>query len=98
MDKEQKTEQILNSLDGMSRAEASPFLFTRIQEKLKQTREVYPGVKVSLRTVFLSLSGLALLLFLNLYSFKNTGSETTENNMQELAGEYGLSNENGFYY
>lgn len=98
MEKELKTERILNSLNGMQRAEASPFLFTRIQEKLQQKMEVYPGVKVSLRTVFLSLSGLALLLFLNLYSAKNFKSDTTDKSTQEVADDYGLGNQNGFYY
>lgn len=98
MEKEQKTDQILSSLEGMNRAEASPFLFTRIMQKLEQKTEVYPGVKVSLRTVYLSLSGLAVLLFLNFYSVTKTNTETTGNSLQETADDYGLNSENGFYY
>ena len=98
MEMNQKTEKILSSLEGMSRAEASPFLFTRIMQKLEQKTEVYSGIKVSLRTVYFSLSGLALLLFLNFYSITKTNTETSGNNLQDVADSYGLNNENGFYY
>jgi hypothetical protein len=37
-DIEQRIEDTLNSLDGMSRAEANPFIYTRIQARLKRTK------------------------------------------------------------
>jgi len=37
-DIEQRIEDTLNSLDGMSRAEANPFIYTRIQARLKRAR------------------------------------------------------------
>jgi len=35
---EKRVEETLNSLDGMRRAEANPFLYTRIQARLQQSR------------------------------------------------------------
>ena len=37
-DIEKRVEETLNSLDGMRRAEANPFLYTRIQARLQQSR------------------------------------------------------------
>ena len=37
-DIEQRIDDTLNSLDGMSRAEANPFIYTRIQARLKHAR------------------------------------------------------------
>ena len=37
-DLEKRIEDSLNSLDGMSRAEANPFIYTRIQARLKRAR------------------------------------------------------------
>lgn len=43
-DIERRIEETLNSLDGMHRAEANPFIYTRIQAKLAARKSVFDKV------------------------------------------------------
>jgi len=61
-EKEQWINKVLGSLDGIQRAEASPFLFAKIRNRL--TAEPAP-IYVPLRTVWLIAASFAMLLLLN---------------------------------
>jgi len=92
----EELEQILNSLNGINRAEMPPFFYTRLQAQLdKKSRDA--GYFWSLLTKpAVSLGTLFLLLILNIAvirTYLHTASsapvqETT--GLQTFADEYGL--------
>ena len=61
-EKEKWINRVLNSLDGMQRAEPSPFLYAKIQHRLADKNS---PVYIPNRTVWLTLASFALLLLLN---------------------------------
>lgn len=92
----EELEQILNSLNGISRAEMPPFFYTRLQVQLdKKTKNA--GVFWSLLSrPAVSLGTLSLLLVLNVAAIRSylhtqpsaPVQETT--GLQTFADEYGL--------
>lgn len=78
-DKEQWKDEVLNSLEGMQKAELSPFLFTRIQETIAQNH-------VKEETFFLSVKAMvtmvSLLLFVNIGVVIYTYQVTPQINME----------------
>jgi hypothetical protein len=59
------TDAALQSLDGMQRAEAPPFLHTRIEAALRSEAEPARGVMAWLLKPAVVLAGLALIVGLN---------------------------------
>lgn len=76
MEKEKWKDDVLNSLQGLQRAEPNAFLFTRIEAKLEQT------TGLSKLQVRLAGAAMVLLLALNLWvvsSKENTASQSNAN-------------------
>lgn len=76
MEKEKWKDDVLNSLQGLQRAEPNAFLFTRIEAKLEQT--------TGLSKLQVRLAGVAMVLLLavNLWvvsSKENTASQSNAN-------------------
>lgn len=89
------SEEVINSLDGIQRAEPSPFLFTRIQAKLlnKENNPAYTAfIFISRPAVVMSM--VMLILLMNGYLMFNRNA--TQNNQEEIgqtiAAEYGRQN------
>lgn len=93
------TEDILNSLEGIRRAEPSPFLFTRVQARL--TREesrpeitifrfvTRPAFAISFALVFLLINGY-------LVNSKMQEEQSMEDIGQPIAAEYVQHNMNPY--
>jgi hypothetical protein len=84
----QRTEEILNSLDGMSRAEASPFLESRIRNRLRTPEPVsYPRWAWQLAVV------MAVFVLLNVFTLTRLRTPETpaRSGTQAVAGEYSIS-------
>ena len=100
--KDEEIDEILNSLDGINKAEAPPFFYTRLQSKM-QSRPATS--KMALMLSFLgqpafALASLSLFVLLNVYAITSTVSTkkqvaTTQTNaapsLQTFADEYDLS-------
>jgi hypothetical protein len=72
MQKEQWINEIMNSLDGLQKAEGNPFLKTRILSKINQP---HPSKQILVRPVF-ALAGLtALVMLLNIYLWSRDTAE-----------------------
>lgn len=90
-----KMEETLNSLSGMTRAEANPFLYDNVMHRMRE-----PGKQKSrpLFSLKWHLAGLFLLLALNTYTFfsykTSSGSEAP---IQTFATEYFGKNDNYNY-
>lgn len=95
-------EDILDSLNGISRAESPPFFYTRLQARLqrqKQSSMMGQIIRFLTQPVF-ALSTLSLFVLLNMYAITSmvkikkqsvAGQSNTEASIQSFAQEYDLS-------
>ncbi len=65
MDNEKRISNILNSLEGMQKAEPSPNLYAKIQTRLNSLSVN----TISIKWTYASLSALTILLLINLFLF-----------------------------
>ena len=93
---QQEIEQTLQCLDGVKRAEANPFLFTRIKARMNKKANVWertfsfiskPAIAVTIVVLVMAVNGWAL--------WDNSGSAASETvaadtNVSELANEYNV--------
>lgn len=93
---QQEIEQTLQCLDGVKRAEANPFLFTRIKARMNRRVNGWerifsfiskPAIAVAIVVLVMAVNGWAL--------WNNSGSGTNEiitadTNVSELANEYNV--------
>lgn len=105
---ENEAEKTLQSLDGISRAEANPFLFTKISARLDEPEK--SGFKFNFK---LALGVVIACIFINLAAFifiprdiytgtdtsTNTSvkTETREDRIKSFASEYSSINNIYFY-
>ena len=93
-DIEKRIEETLNSLDGMSRAEANPFLFTRIQARLQKSRNGLERVmSITGRPAFAFLVLVVVLATNLMVMLKGTAESTAvkqEQTQFAVADEYNL--------
>jgi hypothetical protein len=96
---EKLVDDTLGSLEGLQRAEANPFLYTRIAQKMKNRQEppayqrkLLPALAVAL-VLFISLN-VASYFRMNTAdagsAYKSSGSD-----IENFANEYNLSEETG---
>ena len=92
---QQEIEQTLQCLDGVKRAEANPFLFTRIKARIDRKANLWertfsfiskPAIAIAIVMVVMAVNGWAL--------WDNSGSGASEtitaDNVSELASEYNV--------
>jgi hypothetical protein len=96
---ENMIEDTLNSLDGVQRAAANPYLYTRIEQRLKNRYE-----PASYQRKLMPVLAVALVLFIGLnavsyFKMNNSNSTSGSNNsgrgIENFANEYNLSEETG---
>ena len=95
--KNQKIEEVMNSLDGIQKAEPNPFLYSKILNKISEKANEYTPMKI----VWLAAASFALLLLLNWQALRSnhTGSKTNDKStVEELANQYQLLNTNPINY
>lgn len=94
----------LNSLDGMSRAEASPFLYGRIMERMKQ--QLPAPVYYTGKAIIQFAMAMLLVASLNVISVRSLKKQhkphqpmNEEMELQRMAQEYfGFENTNNYMY
>lgn len=92
----EELEQILNSLNGISRAEMPPFFYTRLQAQLDKKNEGAGYFWSLLTKPAVSFGTLSLLLILNIAVIRSYLHTTPSAPVQETTGlqtfadEYGL--------
>ena len=90
-------DDILNSIDGISRAELSPFFYTRVQANLSKRSETEGRFWSVITRPAVSLVTFSLLLILNIAAishFIKTSKQTdtqTSTGIQGFAQEYSLT-------
>jgi len=93
MNKEKWINEVMNSLDDVKSAEATPFLYNKILNKIGSGALEYTPIKL----VWLAAASFALLAVLNFQAMKKTGS-TNRTEIQEIANVYNLVNTNSINY
>ena len=86
------TEEIINSLDGIQRAEPAPFFYTRVHAKLleNQRSPVLSVFRIITRPAFV-MAVVMLIVFINGYIMYNRSStqQNQDEMSQTIAAEYG---------
>ncbi len=96
---EERIESTLNSVDGIQRAEASPFLYTRIEAAMYARQSTWGRFSSQLAKPSFALATALLVLILNFWAF-NSSSTNYETSAgvnssdveQMMANEYSLTN------
>ncbi len=96
MNKEKWINEIMNSLDNVKSAEANPFLYNKILNKIGSGALEYTPIKL----VWLAAASFALLVVLNFSIIKKSDSaqSNSKNEVETLANSYQLINENSINY
>ena len=97
---EQQVDEAMDSLDGMSRAKANPFLFTRVEARLRQGgRSVWDTVTSYISRPAVALAMLCMVIFSNaVVMYWQSGPEDINSTDQPIAlsEEYNM-NVSAFY-
>jgi hypothetical protein len=97
-EKEKWINEVLGSSKEIKRAEASPFLFTRIKEKLNEAAEPAGKVIPVRQAIIIAVSCLVLLIFnLDLMFNSSSSASSSEQEMYRVAKSYNLLPENNLY-
>lgn len=102
-EKDNRTENILNSLDGIKRMNAPDFFYTRL--KAKMTSRQYGGQKIKVLRPVYAIALLILIIVFNVISFfretvnhEQTANVNTESeNTQTIASAYHLDDNSSSY-
>lgn len=95
---EDRIQTALNSIEGIQRAEASPFLYTRVEAALYSKQSTWGRFSNQMAKPSFALATVLLVLILNFWAFNSSSShsETTTGNStdveQMMANEYTLTN------
>ncbi|MEO6316925.1 MAG: hypothetical protein ABIU63_11685 [Chitinophagaceae bacterium] len=103
MEKRNEIDQLLNSLDGMHRASAGDFFFTRLQARLaREELNGWARVTAFITKPRVALVTLGLILLLNvaalLYQQKSSMFSTAEQVEQATADDYNTTLAANSYY
>jgi hypothetical protein len=102
-------EELLNSLDGCQRATVSPYFYTRLKAKMQslQDREmpmtksswiVRPAYAFSLIIIVLLINAVVIFRGNGDTQSSNQGSYSEIDNLQSMASEYSLADNNNLYF
>lgn len=90
-----EVDKTLNSLDGIQRAMANPYLFTRIKAKLERDeKSIWSKALTFLSRPSVALPAILLATFINIaifFEFRSERKQTTQEAEQVFASEYNLS-------
>jgi len=97
-DKRQISEEVdktLDSLDGIQRASANPFLFTRIQARLqREEKNFWSQAFAFISRPTVAFAGIAVAIIINavvLFESRSEPVKNTQDEEQVFASEYNLS-------
>jgi hypothetical protein len=92
---QQEVDKTLDSFEGIQRASANPFLFTRIRATLqKEEKNVWSQVFAFISRPAIAFAGIAIAIVINAVVFFESRSQPLQNTQDEeqvFASEYNLS-------
>lgn len=72
---EDKINEILNSLNGIQRAEARPYMYTRVMARMEEERSIWSHISSFIAKPVIAFSCLAAVIGTNLYFVLNKDNE-----------------------
>ena len=83
-----KVDEVFNSLNGLQRAEASLFLYSKIRNRLDVAKQVVP-LQLAWRLVTI----MVIVIVMNLFTIRYFGSKEKNNDtgIELVANEYSIS-------
>ena len=94
-----KIEEVLNSLDGINRAEANPFLYTRIKARLNSRRSsIWDKLSSLISRPVIALAGVFLILVLNLFAIYSHSITINNNEITDVTSSDEYSVVSNTYY
>ena len=97
-EKEKWIDEVLGSSKEITRAEASPFLFTRIKGKLNNATEPVRKIIPVRQAIIIAVTFLILLIFnLDLMFNSSSSASSSEQEIYRVAKSYNLLPENDLY-
>jgi hypothetical protein len=97
-EKEKWIDEVLGSSKDIKRAEASPFLFTRIKAKVSETSAPVRKIIPVRQAIVIAVSFLILLIFnLDIMFNSSSSASLSEQEMYRVAKSYHLLPENDIY-
>jgi len=92
---QEEVEKTLNSLDGMQRAAANPYLFTRIKARVeKDERSFWSNALTFISRPSVAVPAIVLTILINtaiFFEFKSERVQAPQDVEQAFASEYNLS-------
>jgi hypothetical protein len=89
---EKLVEETLESLDGISRARANPFLFTRVEVRLKQGKSGWEQLTAYVSRPAIALAVLCMVIFSNaVVMYWQSAKEEVPEQQLALTEEYNLT-------
>lgn len=86
-DLQKRIDETLNALDGMQRAEASPFLYSKIRNRLQGVNEFVPQ-----SLAWRMIAALVIVALVNLFTLRHFNAEKrSSNGAESIASEYNIS-------
>lgn len=91
MDNEKRISNIMKSLDGMQKATPSPYLYSKIQNRLQDS-----SIKnAPIQWAFASISALTLLLLINisLFNYSNKTKQESEDTTEFISSQQEMNSD-----
>lgn len=82
--REKWVNETIESISGIKRAEASPFLYAKVLHRLKQGQS---PAYISARKAFAGIAAIAAVVFLNIFILFGTSGSTVETENIQDSGE-----------
>ena len=100
MEKKKNVDEVLNSLDGYSRAKVPDFFYTRLKAKMEKTASPAATRSWVLKPAFAMIAVVAVLILnaiILLQNNKTSAPATDTDTFQSIAAEYRLNDNNNLF-
>ena len=85
-DLRQRVEETINSLDGLQGAEASPFLYSKIRNRLQTATEWAPQ-----SLAWRMIAALVIVALVNVFTLRHFNAEKQNSGAELVASEYNIA-------
>jgi hypothetical protein len=94
MNEEKWINEVMSSLDDVKSAEANPFLYHKVLNKISLVKMEYTPVKL----IWLAAASFILLILLNFQVIRTLSSKNKKTEIREIASQYNLITTNSINY
>jgi len=101
---QKKVDDALNSIEGIQRAAATPFFFTRLQARLQEKETIWEKISLLINRPAVAFATIAFVLVLNAFAFLKQQSQAdpvqsisnAELNEQDINSAYDFASKTNY--